>query len=181
MTAGELARRARVTGGFISQLEHSKTLPSLQTLTRVATALDVPLTYLLLEDDGAPQVRRRHERPALAHEPGSTQTTGLASTAPHHLTLITFELPSGAISEGLTPRHPSQQCYLVLQGTVRAFYGEARYLLNAGDSIVWDGTLPYRLENVGEQTAHLVLALAPAGCAPAELADVLPQQQLKEA
>ena len=32
LTAIELAQRARVTTGFISQLEHSQTVPSLQTL-----------------------------------------------------------------------------------------------------------------------------------------------------
>ena len=39
LTAVELAQRARVTTGFISQLEHSQTVPSLQTLQRIAAVL----------------------------------------------------------------------------------------------------------------------------------------------
>ena len=50
LTAVELAQRARVTTGFISQLEHSQTVPSLQTLQRIAAVLGVSLTYFLLEE-----------------------------------------------------------------------------------------------------------------------------------
>jgi transcriptional regulator with XRE-family HTH domain len=41
LSTGELAAQVQVTSGFISQLEHSKTEPSLQTLQRVAAALQV--------------------------------------------------------------------------------------------------------------------------------------------
>src|SRR5215831_7681789 len=47
LTAVALAKYARVTPGFISQLEYSQTVPSLQTLERVAAALDVSLLWLL--------------------------------------------------------------------------------------------------------------------------------------
>ena len=56
LTAVELAKRARVTTGFISQLEHSHTVPSLQTLQRIATALGISLTYFLLDESPQPQV-----------------------------------------------------------------------------------------------------------------------------
>jgi transcriptional regulator with XRE-family HTH domain len=62
LTTGELAARVQVTSGFISQLEHSKTDPSLQTLQRVAAALQVPLSHLLLDDELKPQVVRKDER-----------------------------------------------------------------------------------------------------------------------
>ncbi len=62
LTTGELAARVQVTSGFISQLEHSKTDPSLQTLQRVASALQVPLSSLLFDDDIKPQVIRKDAR-----------------------------------------------------------------------------------------------------------------------
>ena len=65
LTAVELAKRARVTTGFISQLEHSQTVPSLHTLQRIAAVLGVALTYFLLEENLHPQVVRKQERPIL--------------------------------------------------------------------------------------------------------------------
>ena len=71
LTTGELAARVQVTSGFISQLEHSKTDPSLQTLQRVAAALQVPLSYLMLEDETKPQVVRKGERNVIHVDQGA--------------------------------------------------------------------------------------------------------------
>jgi mannose-6-phosphate isomerase-like protein (cupin superfamily) len=51
---------------------------------------------------------------------------------------------------------------LLLQGTVRADYGDKTYHLEEGDSILWEGTLPYRLENLGTNEARLLIATSPA-------------------
>jgi transcriptional regulator with XRE-family HTH domain len=146
LATGELAARAKVTSGFISQLEHNKTSPSLTTLQRVAAALDVPLTYLLLEDDLRPQVVRQHERQVISQQ----------------LELVVLDLPRGTVSWPQSRSHEGQECHLVLRGTIRAYYGEESYLLDEGDSILWDGTVPHRMENVGEGAAQLLIALAPA-------------------
>jgi mannose-6-phosphate isomerase-like protein (cupin superfamily) len=58
--------------------------------------------------------------------------------------------------------HAGQQCHLLLQGTVRADYGDKTYRLDEGDSILWEGTLPYRLENIGPNEARLLIATSPA-------------------
>jgi hypothetical protein len=34
--------------------------------------------------------------------------------------------------------------------------------LEEGDDILWDGTLPYRLENIGNNDVRLLFAVAPA-------------------
>src|SRR6266536_5969540 len=73
LTAVELAKRSRVTTGFISQLEHSHTVPSLQTLQRIAAVLGVSLTYFLLEENLQPQVVRKRERHVLQLEPEGTR------------------------------------------------------------------------------------------------------------
>jgi len=48
MTQVQLAKRAKVTRGYLAQLEAGhKTNPSLPTLRKLAKALDVPVTELL--------------------------------------------------------------------------------------------------------------------------------------
>ena len=162
LTAVALAKRARVTTGFISQLEHSHTVPSLQTLQRVAAALDVSLTYFLLEESRQPRVVRQRERHLLHLGQDSSRLWLLSPLPPQHLEVALLELPPGAVSWSTARCQEGQQCHVVLQGTVRADYGDHTYLLDEGDSILWDGTLPYRLENIGPNTARLLLAMAPA-------------------
>jgi transcriptional regulator with XRE-family HTH domain len=162
LTAVELAQRARVTTGFISQLEHSQTVPSLQTLQRIAAVLGVSLTYFLLEENLQPQVVRKQERRIL-HLGHDGACVALLSPLPaQHLELALCELPPGAVSWSTARSHAGQQCHLLLQGTVRADYGDKTYRLEEGDSILWEGTLPYRLENIGTDEARLLIATAPA-------------------
>ena len=40
--------------------------------------------------------------------------------------------------------------------------GQGSLRLEEGDSILWDGTLPYRLENIGNNDVRLLIAVAPA-------------------
>jgi transcriptional regulator with XRE-family HTH domain len=162
LTAVELAKRARVTTGFISQLEHSQTVPSLHTLQRIAAVLGVSLTYFLLEENLQPQVVRKQERPILQMEDNGSCVSLLSPLPSRHLELALFELPPGAVSWSTARSHAGQQCHLLLQGTVRADYGENTYHLEEGDSILWEGTLPYRLENIGTHEARLLIATAPA-------------------
>src|SRR5262245_31445237 len=162
LTAVELAKRARVTTGFISQLEHSQTVPSLHTLQRIAAVLGVSLTYFLLEENLQPQVVRKRERRILHLEPDGACISLLSPLPSQHLELTLCELPSGAVSWSSARSHAGQQCHLLLQGTVRADYGDKTYRLEDGDSILWEGTLPYRLENIGTNDARLLVATAPA-------------------
>ena len=162
LTAVELAKRARVTTGFISQLEHSQTVPSLHTLQRIAAVLGVSLTYFLLEENLQPQVVRKQERPILPLGDNGACVSLLSPLPSRHLELALFELPPGAVSWSTARSHAGQQCHLLLQGTVRADYGDKTYNLEEGDSILWEGTLPYRLENIGTNEARLLIATAPA-------------------
>ncbi len=162
LSAVALAKHARVTPGFISQLEYSQTVPSLQTLQRVAAALDVSLMYFLFEDSRQPQVMRQRQRQLLHQGHDGARLWLLSPLPPQHLELALLELPRGAVSWSTVRSHEGQQCHWVLQGTVRADYEDHTYRLEEGDSILWDATTPYRLENIGDTDVRILIAMAPA-------------------
>jgi transcriptional regulator with XRE-family HTH domain len=168
LTTGELAARVQVTSGFISQLEHSKTDPSLQTLQRVAGALQVPLSYLLLDEQTKPQVIRKGERHVIHVANGALRASILSPLPAHNLELVLLELPPGGVSWTKVRFHEGHECHLVVTGKVRAYYADDAYLLDEGDSIFWDGTAPHRLENVGDEVAQIVMALTPPAFLPLE-------------
>jgi transcriptional regulator with XRE-family HTH domain len=171
LTTGELAARVEVTSGFISQLEHSKTDTSLQTLQRVAAALQVPLPYLLLDDEAKPQVVRKDERHVIHVGNGGPRASILSPLPARDLELVLLELPPGHASWRKLRLHDGHECHLVIKGKVRADYGDDSYLLEEGDCIFWDGTAPHRLENVGDEVAQVVTALTPPGFLPLEQVD----------
>jgi transcriptional regulator with XRE-family HTH domain len=172
LTTGELAARVQVTSGFISQLEHSKTDPSLHTLQRVAAALQVPLSYLLIEDETKPQVIRKAERHVVHMGNDGLHASMLSPLPSRHLELVLLELPPGGRPWAKVQCHDGCECHLVVKGKIQARYGEQTYLLHEGDSIFWDGRLPHRLENVGTDLAQIVVALTPPAFLPLEPADL---------
>jgi transcriptional regulator with XRE-family HTH domain len=171
LSTGELAARVQVTSGFISQLEHAKTDPSLQTLQRVAAALQVPLSNLLRDDEVKPQVTRKGERHVVHLGNGGLRASILSPLPSHNLELVLLELLPGGVSWTKGRFHEGHECHLVVKGTVRAYYGDDAYLLEEGDSIFWDGTTPHRLENVGDEGAQIVMALTPPAFLPLEQVD----------
>jgi transcriptional regulator with XRE-family HTH domain len=168
LTTRALAAGVQVTSSLISQIEHGKTSPSLDTLRRIAKALGVPLIYLLLEDDLEPQVVRKGERHVIHLEDSQLRASFLSPLPPQDLELVLLEIPPGKVAWTKTRSHEGQECRLVLKGMIRAYYGEKTYLLEEGDSILWNGTVPHRLENVGNSDAQLLIALTPPGYLPLE-------------
>jgi transcriptional regulator with XRE-family HTH domain len=173
LTTRELAMGVQVTSSLISQIEHGKTSPSLDTLRRIAKALGVPLIYLLLEDDLEPQVVRKQERHVVHLEDSQLRASFLSPLPPQDLELVLLELPPGKVAWIKSRSHEGQECRLVLKGTIRAHYGEKTYLLEEGDSILWNGTVPHRIENVGNTDAQLLIALTPPGYLPLERSEDL--------
>jgi transcriptional regulator with XRE-family HTH domain len=171
LTTGELAARVQVTSGFISQLEHSKTDPSLQTLQRVAAALQVSLSYLLFDDDLKPQVIRKDARHVVHMGNDGPRASILSPLPSRHLELVLLELPPGGVSWTKGQFHDGHECHLVVQGKVRASYGGERYLLDKGDSIFWDSAAPHGMENIGDEVALIVMASTPPALLPLEHVD----------
>jgi mannose-6-phosphate isomerase-like protein (cupin superfamily) len=124
--------------------------------------LGVSMTYFLLEENLQPQVVRKRERRIIHLGHDGSCISLLSPLSSQHLELALYELPPGAVSWSTARSHAGQQCHLLLQGTVRADYGDNTYRLEEGDSILWEGTLPYRLENIGPNEARLLIATAPA-------------------
>jgi transcriptional regulator with XRE-family HTH domain len=161
LTSRQLATGVQVTSSLISQIEHDKTSPSLDTLRRIAQVLGVPLTYLLLEDEREPQVTHKKDRRVMHLGASGLKASMLSPLPSRQLELVLLELPPGTVSWAKARAHEGQECHLVLQGMIRASYGDKTYRLEEGATIVWDGSVPHRMENIGDTEAHLLIALTP--------------------
>ena len=112
LTSRELATNVQVTSSLISQIEHDKTSPSLDTLRRIAKALRVPLIYLLLEDDLEPQMVRKRDRHVVQLEDSQLRASFLSPLPPQHLELVLLDLSAGKVSWAKSRSHEGQECHL---------------------------------------------------------------------
>lgn len=163
LTVRELARRAEVSTGLISQVERGVTDPSLETMRKIARVLDVPLFSLFLEDEsGGVAVIRRTERFTIG-SPHSTVTYTRASRGSGRLEVLEATLEPGSASAEVLRGHPSEECVVCLSGRLAIEFDGERHILEEGDSAHFDSNLPHRYANAADTPTRYLVSVTPPG------------------
>lgn len=166
LTVQQLAEATGLSKGFISQVENSRTSPSLATLSDLARALETSVAYLVVEEEQIPFVTRAMDRPRI-HVGGNTSRVEVISAQPkRNLELVLAELPPGMSAGDKRHYHHGEECVLCLEGRVSLTCGEHTIVLEAGDSCHYDGRVPHAVENCGSANARLLIAMTPAAFEP---------------
>ncbi|WP_158880486.1 helix-turn-helix domain-containing protein [Amycolatopsis anabasis] len=161
MTATELAKAAEVSVGLISQVERGITDPSLETLRRIARALDTPLFSLFTEEAGERvSVVRRDHRMSIRSPHGGLTYHRLSAGA-GKIEVLEGRLEPGAASSELPWSHPSDECVAVLAGRLLLEVDGERHELRLGDSATFDSRLPHRYVNETTKPVRFLLSITP--------------------
>jgi transcriptional regulator with XRE-family HTH domain len=153
LTIQDVADRAGVTKGLISQIENSRTIPSLLVLIQIIKALEVDLNFFFndisLEGREAPiLVLRKEEYSQFEKEPAS----GYA-----YERIFTRKIKAGAVDFVILEIQPGSERDFVttdafefkyiIQGKVTYFFRDQTIILNEGDSMLFDGRLEHNPVN----------------------------------
>jgi transcriptional regulator with XRE-family HTH domain len=184
LTLRELAQRLNVSPSMISQIETGRASPSVSTLYAIASELDVSLDDLLFNDRRAvgpvdeptasapdPLLQRAANRKSIRLASGVTweRLTPLSEPDTEFL-YVTYEVGGASSAETEFQRHPGHEWGFVLEGRLEVRIGFDDHVLEAGDSISFDSTIPHRLANVGDTPVHaiwFVLGRIPGGVSSA--------------
>jgi transcriptional regulator with XRE-family HTH domain len=161
MTLKDLAEATGLSAAMLSQVERDRTDPSLETLRRLAKALDVPVFSLLRDaDNDAVAVVRRDDR-MLIRSPHCRTAYARVSPGQGRLELLEGTLgPWGATSQEPWS-HPSEECAVVLSGALVVEVADERYKLDTGDSCYFDSRLPHRYLNMTDAAVSFLIAITP--------------------
>ncbi len=166
LTVQQLAELTGLSKGFISQVENSRTSPSLATLQDLARALETSVAYLVVEEERVPHLVRAADRPRLQIGGNTSQVEVLSAQPRRNLELIQAELPAGVAASDKRHYHHGEEVVLCTEGRVTLFCGEHTMVLEAGDSCHFDGRVPHAVENSGDVTARVLIAMTPAAFEP---------------
>lgn len=161
LSVNELAMRAGVSAGTVSQVERNKANPSVRILERLRQALSVPLTALLEADDAASDpiagdfVRKAADRPLFDVGQHGMQKALLSPHGDHDLKMMIILLPAGAGSDEVLVG-VGEKAGLVLEGTVVLTVGERRAVLRTGDSFQFKSTVPHSVRNESSEMARVL-------------------------
>ena len=153
MTVVELAKVAGLSAGMLSKIEHGLTSPSLSTLQNLAKALHVPVTALFRrfeEERDASfvkageglKIERRgtragHQYQLLGH------TVGKAIGMEPYLIILTDESDVFPIFQ-----HSGVEFLYMLEGEVGYRHGSKTYIMQPGDSLIFDADAPHGPEEL---------------------------------
>ena len=180
----ELARRIGVSPSLISQIEHGRVRPSVETLWRIASELGLSVDSFFGEDE-RPAATVVQSDAAVALVPAAA--TG--KVVQPHQTRKKIQLSGGVSWERLTPaadeqveflfvtyqpgsescckdsllRHGGREYATVLTGRFGITIGFEDYELGPGDSIAFESHNPHRIYTIGKQPATAIWVIINRG------------------
>ncbi|MCL4488222.1 MAG: cupin domain-containing protein [Chloroflexi bacterium] len=158
-----LAQQSGLSVNTLSLIENSKTSPSVATLQQLALALDVPITAFF--ETGEPKNRlayiKASQRRGAAFAHGSLEDLGVGlSERTIEPFVVTIKPSAGSGAQPIV--HTGQEFVYCLEGRITYTVEDQTYLLEPGDSLLFESPLPHRWHNVDAAPAKMLLVLTPA-------------------
>ena len=159
MTIKELAEKASVTTGYISQIERNQIEPSLTVLRRISKILDLPLAALFsTEAVGDVKVIPKSKRTIvkfpelnLAYE----FITPHARSAPElSMDAVYFKMEPKSFASSEPISHTGDELIYIISGTVEFKVSDKTYIVEEGGSIYIPKGTPHELFNSGSSVAE---------------------------
>lgn len=159
LTQQELADRAELTKGFISQLERNQNSPSVSTLLDIIQCLGTTPAEFFAES-GPEQIVFKQDDYFEKINDGTVIEWVVPNAQKNSMEPIRLTLKPGGVSEELAP-HEGEEFGYVLKGTVRLVFGTQKYTIRAGESFAFSPTKRHRLENPGKYDAVVLWITTP--------------------
>lgn len=154
LTIADIAQRTNLSRGMLSKIENGQASMSLDSLSRVAAALGVTVASLFrnleTQEGGAQHVKAGTGMQVVRRGTKRGHTYHLLSYDRGPVKQFEPFLISLDDKSEVFPlfEHPGTEFIYVLQGKLEYRHGKHTYLLEPGDSISFDGTVPHGPERL---------------------------------
>ncbi len=158
-----LAEMSGLNFNTLSLIENEKSSPSVSTLQQLARALRVPITAFF---DTVPERRdlvyqKAGQRPMADFPHGSLEDLGHGLTLGQGVPLlITLEPGAGSGPDPII--HTGQEFVYCLEGCLTYTVAGREYILDTGDSLIFQAPLSHRWENTGDCLSRSIFILCPS-------------------
>jgi quercetin dioxygenase-like cupin family protein len=158
LTLQEVAGRAGITKGFLSEVERDRAAPSVATLLKLRDALSLSVSSLFRSS--LPQVVRRNERQSIPYGGQGIGCSLLSARNAHRLMVAHAEFKPGGRS-GAEPHtmDSDEEIIVVLAGTLEITVRNETHTLRTGDSITFDPRTPHIYRNPSTREAARTLCI----------------------
>lgn len=150
----ELSERTGFSSAILSQIENHLVSPPLGVLLKIARALEVEMGYFLGKPDEVPfAIVRKNERKSVsrvASKQGVKYGYSYESLAydkkNRHMEPFIVTLEPATMKDRHAYSHEGEEFLFVLEGKMEVTLGDYTDILEEGDSIYYDSTIPHRVQ-----------------------------------
>jgi quercetin dioxygenase-like cupin family protein len=158
--------RTDINVDLLSQIEEGKVIPPLGAVIKLAKALDLKMGYFISGREAKPYtiVRRDDRKVTSRYDSKKEERYGYEyqSLAPHktdrHMEPFLVTLKASETEEERSA-HDGQEFIFVLEGKMEVRLGEDIHILEPGDSIYYDSTVPHLVKCHGNETTKILAVL----------------------
>lgn len=162
----EVAEKAGISIGLLSQIERGLSMPSIKSLRQICAALDMPVAWLFDSPASAEEddvVVRAHARRTLTIDPKGMTKELLSPDSVPGIQMIRITIqPGGSSGDQPYNNDSGAKCGTVLAGTLGIEVDGRPYRLEQGDSFAFAAERLHRFYCVGDQPVQLIWVVTPA-------------------
>ncbi len=162
LTIRALAEKSGLAVNTLSLIQNGKTSPSVSTLQQLASALEVPITIFF--ENGSPKSRvayiKANQRLGAAFAHGTLEDLG-GGLPDRTVEPFVVTMKPNASSGAHPIVHTGHEFVFCLEGRIVYTIEDNVYLLEQGDSLLFESHLPHRWQNVEAVPARAILILCP--------------------
>jgi transcriptional regulator with XRE-family HTH domain len=164
----ELGRHTGLSAALLSKVERGKLFPTLPTLFRIALVFNVGLEYFFSDDPKrrALAIVRRSERQRFPERPGGHDISfyfeSLDFTAVERkLSAYYAEFQPLPPGKARPHNHNGVEFLSVLQGKLEIKFAAEDHILESGDSIYFDSSLPHSYRRISPGPCAAIVVTVP--------------------
>lgn len=162
----DISRRTGIEVSLLSEIEEGQSAPPLGTIIKLAKALEMKMGYFISGEELRPfTIVRRGDRKVVSRYDSKRDKHygyGYESLAPYkrdrHMEPFLVTLQPAATEEERSA-HDGQEFIFVLTGSMEVRLGEEIHVLEPGDAIYYDSTVPHLVKCHGQETTRILAVL----------------------
>lgn len=163
-TLAELGERTELSKSLLSKIETGQVSPPIATLSKIASALEVPIGFFFEEEARQEHavLVRADERQAVAESPHGPEYSyeHLASggAMPRLMEPFIITLEAGTQRRVNLFDHPGEEFIYVLEGEMAFLFGSTSYHMRVGDSLYFDARVPHGPQQIdGRKVSYMAI------------------------
>lgn len=162
LTIRSLAEKSSLSANTLSLIENGKSSPSVSTLQHLAAALDVPVVAFFEVEAPRNHIAyiKANQRPRALFDHGILEDLGAGSSIRAVEPLVVSLAPNA----GSGPQdivHTGYEFVFCLEGRISYSIDGQNYLLEPGDSLLFEAHLPHRWQNLDPTKSRSLVVLYP--------------------